>query len=143
MKIMRCLIIILSTLLVIQGCAGQNLERNLMSSQLLSELEQQSINPKPIGVSNIDWLRSAPGVAYKLTSNLSEERLYIHTYDNVGAARDVATRIPRQADTGLTEWIDTPHFFRCTNLIILYLGNDAKVFSALTTECGPQFAGKS
>lgn len=39
-------------------------------------------------------------------------------------------------------WIGSPHFFRQGRLIVLYVGDNAKVLMALKTVLGRQFAGK-
>jgi hypothetical protein len=44
-------------------------------------------------------------------------------------------------DFGIVEWAGQPHFFRKDNLIILYVGNDGEILSALQKVAGDQFAG--
>lgn len=39
------------------------------------------------------------------------------------------------------DWISTPHFFLCDNLILQYTGTDKTILAILTDLCGEQFAG--
>lgn len=107
--------------------------------KLLSDLQSRGIEPEQTGASQIQWLRAVPGHAYRL----GEERLYLHPYPSVEAAQATAAQIPPTADTGLTDWVDTPHFFLCNTVIALYLGKDSDVLNGLTEVCGPQFAGRA
>lgn len=38
-------------------------------------------------------------------------------------------------------WIAPPHFYKASNLIVLYVGDNQAVIDALETILGPQFAG--
>ncbi len=39
------------------------------------------------------------------------------------------------------EWVAPPHFYKASNLIVLYVGDNQAVIDALETLLGPQFAG--
>ena len=39
------------------------------------------------------------------------------------------------------DWIATPHFFKNTRVIVLYLGCNTQVTSVFEAEMGPEFAG--
>ena len=43
--------------------------------------------------------------------------------------------------TTSVSWTGPPHFYRSSNLIVLYVGGEASVLSALVQVLGPQFAG--
>lgn len=43
--------------------------------------------------------------------------------------------------TSMVSWIDTPHFFKAGNLIVLYLGDDVALLDLLQAALGSQFAG--
>lgn len=44
--------------------------------------------------------------------------------------------------TNKIRWIGSPHFYKKGKLLVLYLGDDAKVLKALDAVLGRQFAGK-
>lgn len=44
--------------------------------------------------------------------------------------------------TSMPFWVDTPHFFKSGQLIVLYIGSDAGVITTLESILGPQFAGR-
>jgi hypothetical protein len=39
-------------------------------------------------------------------------------------------------------WTAPPHFFKSANVMVIYLGSDAKMLNLLTSVLGKQFAGK-
>lgn len=119
--------------------ASENVATDPAVVQLLSDLQSRGIQPEQTGASRIEWLSAVPGEAYRM----GEERLYLHPYPNVEAAQATVAQIPPSADTGLTDWVDTPHFFLCNTVIALYLGKDRDVLNGLTEICGPQFAGRA
>ena len=43
--------------------------------------------------------------------------------------------------TTMITWMDTPHFYKAGNLIVLYVGQDETVLSLLEKALGTQFAG--
>lgn len=110
-------------------------------ARLLTALLRRGIAPQPVGDSAVRAL-TAPGQAYKLTEDVERERLFLHVYPSDAAARANADQIPPTGSNGLADWIDAPHFFRCGNVIALYLGQQQTVLDALTEQCGPQFAGQ-
>jgi hypothetical protein len=44
--------------------------------------------------------------------------------------------------TSMVSWMDTPHFYKTANMIILYVGSDTSVLELLEGVLGPQFAGR-
>jgi len=44
--------------------------------------------------------------------------------------------------TAKPHWLGPPHFFRSGKLIVLYVGNEEKVLTALQARLGPPFAGR-
>ncbi len=109
--------------------------------RLLDALRQRGIAPRATDRGNLPFL-TVPSQGYQLTDEIGRERLFLHVYPSEGAARADAARVPPRADNGLSDWIDTPHFFRCEALIAVYLGRDPLVIGALADRCGPQFAGR-
>lgn len=64
--------------------------------------------------------------------------------DAAAASAEAAAIAPDGGSIGTTmvTWMDTPHFFLQGNLIVLYVGSDAGVLSALEGVLGPQIAGR-
>lgn len=60
------------------------------------------------------------------------------------AARAAAPVSPDGSSVGGSKpmWIGDPHFFRSGRVVVLYVGDDAKVLRALTRALGKQFAGR-
>jgi hypothetical protein len=106
-------------------------------ARLIADLGEQGIPIEPRNRSQVGWLDGAPGQTYAA----GDDWLFVHRYPTVAAARTAAARIPPTGDNGLIDWIGPPHFFRCDNRIVLYLGQAAATLDALTEACGPQFAG--
>ena len=126
---------------VLWGCTSTtNPPRDplIISDQILDDLRTAQITLTFLGPSRAMWLSNAPGAAYKLDTGW----LHIHAYPDTAVAQATAARIPPTADTGMTDWVDVPHFFRCDSLIILYLGREQRVLEILETHCGAQFAGQ-
>ena len=44
--------------------------------------------------------------------------------------------------TSMVAWVDVPHFYKASRMIVLYVGNDAAVLDLLENALGPQFAGR-
>ena len=39
-------------------------------------------------------------------------------------------------------WVATPHFYKASGLIVLYVGDNTAVIDVLEAALGPQFAGR-
>jgi len=113
--------------------------QDVTSDQILQDLRRHGLEPVLLGDSTVAWLAAAPGAAYRLGPGW----IHLHTYPDAGAAQAAAAAIPPSADTGLTDWVAAPHFFRCTRVIVLYLGDDQDVLARLAATCGPPFAHQS
>ncbi len=70
--------------------------------------------------------------------------LQVYQYPGAAAAQRDAARVSPDGSIGgsMPHWIAAPHFFRRENLVVLYLGSNARVIDALRGELGPQFAGQ-
>ena len=119
--------------------SAEALGQEVTSDHLLQDLRRQGLNPILLGDSAVAWLAAAPGAAYRLGPGW----LHLHTYPDEAAAQAAAAAIPPSADTGLTDWVAAPHFFRCTRMIVLYLGDDQDVVALLSAACGAPFAHQS
>ena len=88
-----------------------------------------------------------------LTGDTEEIFLTVYCYPSAAEAEaDAAavspngysTRYEYPDGTGTVtgaEWVDTPHFYRLGNLIVLYVGREAAALTTLEAVCGPSFAG--
>lgn len=103
---------------------------------LVQALHDGGLDPQPTGPSQAPWLADSSGQAYQLGAG----ELHVHLYASADAAIAAATRIPPTADSESANWIARPHFFRCAELIVLYLGDDAQATDALRARCGAPFA---
>ena len=104
---------------------------------LVQALRDGGLDPQPTGPSQAPWLADSSGQAYQLGAG----ELHVHLYASADAASAAAARIPPTADdvhrlTGIAR----PHFFRCEELIVLYLGDDAQATDLLRARCGAPFA---
>lgn len=65
-------------------------------------------------------------------------------YPDEAAAKAEANQVaPDGSSIGTTmvTWVETPHFYRQSRLIVLYVGADADTLALLESVLGPQFAG--
>lgn len=104
--------------------------------RLVQLLRDGGLDPQPIGPSQAPWLADSSGQAYQLGAG----ELHIHLYASADAASAAAARIPPTAESETTNWFARPHFFRCEELIVLYLGDDVQATDALRARCGVPFA---
>ena len=73
------------------------------------------------------------------------EDVQVFQYANAVAADGEAAPISRDGmavGTRKIFWIGQPHFFKQGKLLVLYVGNEDKVLTALQTVLGRQFAGQ-
>ena len=84
---------------------------------------------------------SVPGRIIKV----SGEDVQVFQYAHAGAAAEQAALVSADGNavgTNMLRWAGAPHFFKKGSLLVLYVGNDEKVISALAVVLGRQFAGK-
>jgi hypothetical protein len=73
------------------------------------------------------------------------EDVQVFQFADAAVADAQAARIsPTGSTVGTTKvnWIGPPHFYRAGKVLVLYVGDDAKVLQALAAALGPQFAGR-
>lgn len=73
------------------------------------------------------------------------EEVQLFQYSSGASAAAEAARVSRDGSTvGETKphWMAAPHFYRKDKLIVLYLGDDARMIKALDAVLGRQFAGQ-
>lgn len=69
----------------------------------------------------------------------------VYAFPDARAAGEAAATVSKDGrKIGLAApfWIGPPHFFRRSNLLVLYLGDDRKLLQRLQDVLGPQFAGE-
>lgn len=73
------------------------------------------------------------------------EGVQVFEYPDAAAAAAEAARVsPDGTQVGLSRplWAAPPHFFRNGRVLVLYVGEDARVLRRLQAVLGPQFAGR-
>jgi hypothetical protein len=69
----------------------------------------------------------------------------VFEYESAEAMESEASQVaPDGGSTGTTmiTWVDTPHFYKASRIIVLYVGSDEPVLGLLEEILGPQFAGR-
>ena len=72
------------------------------------------------------------------------EGVQVFAFRDARAASEAAATVSRDGrkiGTTAPFWIGPPHFFRRSNLLVLYLGDDGQLLQRLQDALGPQFAG--
>ena len=134
------IIILLSSLLISRSIDKTGAGTD--PTPVLTLLQDHGIKLVSTGPSRAELLYPAPGHTYQLNPAHSDlEWLHIHVYPSEEAARTRAAEIRNdQRVHGMIDWIAPAHFFRCGDLIALYLGYDEQVTRALGTMCGYPFS---
>lgn len=72
------------------------------------------------------------------------EQVQVFEFADATAAAEAATLVSEDGSavgTSQVDWVGTPHFFSIGRLIVIYVGDNETVLSALAEALGPQFAG--
>lgn len=75
---------------------------------------------------------------------IGEEQIQVFEFDDAQNAQRVADGISPDGTaigTTMVTWMATPHFYQAGDLIVLYVGEQSVIVSALTAALGPQIAG--
>jgi hypothetical protein len=73
------------------------------------------------------------------------EDVQVFEYESAEAAEEEAALVSEDGSsigTTMVTWVNTPHFYRAGNLIVLYVGENEAVVDALESLLGEQFAGR-
>lgn len=100
----------------------------------LAELEAQGVTPLSVDDSQLELLRPAPGLAYRLSSG----RLAIHVFATAAEAHQRAQAVPTEVAQSIADWVGTPHFFECGRLLAMYFGDDPDELGAVGAACASQ-----
>lgn len=81
--------------------------------------------------------------------NVNGQRIEVYEYRSAAAANADAKRIDDDAclahvagGTTMMDWPGVPHLYKRGRVIVIYVGTDKRIISALVAALGPQFAGK-
>jgi hypothetical protein len=75
---------------------------------------------------------------------LDGEELQVFAFGSQAQAESAAATISPggfEIGTSMVSWVATPHFYQAGDLIVLYVGDQAAIVSALEAAMGPQIAG--
>ncbi|MDF1558157.1 MAG: hypothetical protein P1P80_08290 [ANME-2 cluster archaeon] len=105
---------------------------------LLNHLRSEGLEIKTLGISRQPFfsIRS-------MNLTIDGELVYVFDYSNISAARkDMALVSPdaKSINNTRTRWTGTPHFYNSEEVIVLYVGDNTKIITALESGMGAQFA---
>jgi hypothetical protein len=72
------------------------------------------------------------------------EEVQVFEYPYASTANAQAARVSNTGSTvgtSMISWVNTPHFFKKSGLIVLYVGKNQSILDALKKVLGEQFAG--
>lgn len=71
--------------------------------------------------------------------------IQVFEYENAEAMERETSQVAPDGGsvgTSMMMWMDTPHFYKAGQIIVLYVGNDARILDLLDNAMGSQFAGR-
>ncbi len=110
------------------------------AQDLAAALQQQGIEVQ-IGEQISQPFFSVPATLL----NTAETGIQVFEYGDASTAKAEADLIAPDGSsvgTSMPFWVGDPHFFNSENLIVLYLGSDPAILSALESILGEQIAGR-
>jgi len=110
--------------------------------QLLAALQRNGATAEVAEIMRLEVMPfSVPAVRVLVNGS----NVHVFEYATVAVADAEAAGVSADGSSiGATQvlWVSTPHFFRGSRLIVLYVGMDPMVIEALASLLGPQFAGR-
>ena len=141
MKKSGTVLLLLITVLLLLGCSKEFSEATY--NRLLTELREMGYDVDAKSV-QVDILQ---GQRRWLTID-ETENISVYLYESPGKMEKDASYIDeggssyRNGESSVEiSWVSLPHFYRKDNIIVLYVGEDAHIISALEEIMGDQFAG--
>lgn len=119
----------------------EDLPRIIGYVSLLNHLQSEGLEVRTMGISRQPFFS-----VRSMNLTLNGELVYVFDYHNVTAARnDMALVSPDAMVINNTRmrWSGTPHFFNSEEIIVLYIGENQKIITALESGMGAQFAPQS
>jgi len=77
--------------------------------------------------------------------NTADTGIQVFEYADEAAAQadsELVASDGSSVGTSMPFWVGAPHFFHSGKLVVLYLGSDESLLTALEAVLGPQFAGR-
>jgi hypothetical protein len=128
--------------LILSACSGAESDRGALQSaeDVAAGLQDQGLDASVAEQLETD-LFSVPAAIV----NAGGESIQVYEYANEATAQADAALVDASGSSiGGSQpfWVDMPHFFSSGNLIVLYVGSDGGVLSALEALLGSQYAGR-
>lgn len=140
-RLLFVVVVILGLLAACSSAGGKEPSGTLNSAEdLLAALEAQGISAAK-GERVEQPFFSVPAVLL----NTAETGIQVFEYaDEAAAQADVELVAPdgSAVGTSMPFWVGDPHFFHSGRLVVLYLGSDESLLTALEAVLGSQFAGR-
>ena len=105
---------------------------------LLNHLQSEGIEVKTLGISREPFFS-----VRSMNLTLNGELVHVFDYYNISTARDDMALVSPDAqyiDNTRMRWTGTPHFYNSEEIIMLYVGDNPEIITALESGMGAQFA---
>lgn len=141
MKKSSAVLLLVMTVLLLLGCRKEISEATY--NRLLTELGEMGYDVDAKSVQEDILQGQRKWLTMDETENIS-----VYLYESPGQMEKDASYID-EGGSGYTNgrksveisWVSYPHFYKKDNIIVLYVGEDARIISALEEIMGDQFAG--
>lgn len=122
------------------GCARTPAASSTDYADLVDALREQGVTVESAGTVSQPFF-SVEGQAITVNG----EQVQVFEFAGTAAASAAAAQVSEDGSsvgTNMITWIGAPHFHQTGRMIVLYVGNQAAVLSALEAVLGEQFAGQ-
>lgn len=140
-KLLFVAVVILGLLAACSSAGGKESAGTLNSVEdLIAALEAQEIS-----AAKGDRVEQPFFSVSAVLLNTAETGIQVFEYADEAAAQADSESVASDGSsvgTSMPFWVDDPHFFRSGKLVVLYLGSDQSLLTALEAVLGPQFAGR-
>ncbi len=122
------------------GCARTSTASPTDYASLVDALREQGVTVESAGTVSQPFF-TVEGQAITVNG----EQVQVFVFADTAAASAAAAQVSDDGSsvgTNMITWIAAPHFYQAGRLIVLYIGDQAAVQSALESVLGEQFAGR-
>ncbi len=144
---MKKIILFILTILILIAACEQKPSDNANNGEVTNYLSLvDNLRASGLEVKTVDEIKHEFFSVKGDVISVNGQDVQVFEYKNQKEAEQDAKKISPDGTTigtSIITWIDNPHFYRKENLIIISLGNNAKVNAALENIFGKQFAGFS
>jgi hypothetical protein len=122
------------------GCARTSTASPTDYASLVDALREQGVTVESAGTVSQPFF-TVEGQAITFNG----EQVQVFVFADTAAASAAAAQVSDDGSsvgTNMITWIAAPHFYQAGRLIVLYIGDQAAVQSALESVLGEQFAGR-